>query len=44
VLVMTEALPWWPKIKSKPKLRKTTLKPSAATTAAAEVGASASAL
>ena len=33
VLVMTEALPWWPKIKSKPKQRKTTLKPSVATTA-----------
>jgi hypothetical protein len=33
---MTEALPWWPKIKSKPKNRKTASAPSAATAAAAE--------
>ena len=36
VLVMTEALPWWPKIKSKPKQRKTVLAPSAATAVATE--------
>jgi putative molybdopterin biosynthesis protein len=35
VLVMTEALPWWPKIKLKPKHRKTTSARSAATAAAA---------
>jgi putative molybdopterin biosynthesis protein len=28
VLVMTEALPWWPKIKSRPKQRKTTVAPA----------------
>jgi hypothetical protein len=36
VLVMTEALPWWPKIKSRPKQRKTTLAPGAANAAVAE--------
>ena len=35
VLVMTEALPWWPKIKSKPKQRKTASAPRAATAAPA---------
>jgi putative molybdopterin biosynthesis protein len=36
VLVMTEALPWWPKIKCKPKQRKTTLAAGAARAAVAE--------
>jgi len=36
VLVMTQALPWWPKIKSKPKQRKTASAPRATTAAAAE--------
>src|SRR5258708_2741846 len=35
VLVMTEALPWWPKIKSQPKQRKTASAPSATTAATA---------
>jgi len=33
VLVMTEALPWWPKIKSRPKQRKADLAPQAAAAA-----------
>ena len=36
VLVMTDALPWWPKIKSKPKQRKTVLAPNSATAATTE--------
>ena len=36
VLVMTEALPWWPKIKSRPKPRKAALAPRAASAPAAE--------
>jgi hypothetical protein len=36
VLVMTEALPWWPKIKSKPKQRKTASAASAAIASATE--------
>jgi hypothetical protein len=33
---MTEALPWWPKIKSKPKQRKTASAASAAIASATE--------
>jgi putative molybdopterin biosynthesis protein len=39
VLVMTEALPWWPKIKSKPKHHKKASAPSAATAATAAAAA-----
>ena len=35
VLVMTEALPWWPKIKSRPKPRKADLARGAAADIAA---------